>query len=415
MNPIPDRREIPGSLAAGTAAIEAGDPLPACSTAGGVAAARTPPAAAGGGRKPVPAGEVARLYRLGLTMSEIAGTFQVSAWVIGSRLDEAGVGRRAPGERAGLPVDQAVRRYRRQPHLLGELAAGLGIDPQLLADRAAQPALASRGQGAWRADVRAADVAGLYRAGWTVKQIAGRYHTATGTVLRRLEQAGVARRPRSAPTPFPAEEAARRVREEAATFAALAREYGVSDTVVRTRMAAMGVPAAARAPRVPAADIARLYQGGLTMRGIAAQHEVSRWTVSARLRSAGVTPRPAGKPLPVAEAAARYAAGDSLEAIAARYQVRASTVAVRLTAAGITLRPPGGRRVPVPVEEAISLYAGGQTMAQLAIRYGVCPTVIYNRLAEAGAPIRRRTGFKQVDAGLLAGFAAQIGLQGSLP
>jgi hypothetical protein len=63
------------------------------------------------------------------------------------------------------------------------------------------------------------------------------------------------------------------------------------------------------------------------------------------------------------------------------------------------------------VEEAAGLYAAGQTMAELAARYGVCETVIYNRLAEAGAPIRRRTDFKQVDAGLLASFAAQIGLE----
>ncbi len=134
-------------------------------------AARTPAppsaAVAGGRRKPAPAAEIARLYRLGLTMGEIAGIYRVSAWVIGSRLEEVGVGRRAPGEQTGLPVDRAVRRYRRQPHLLGELAAGLGIHPQFLVDRAVRPASAGRGQGTYRADVRAADVAGLYRAGWT--------------------------------------------------------------------------------------------------------------------------------------------------------------------------------------------------------------------------------------------------------
>jgi hypothetical protein len=122
-----------------------------------VTAARTPASAPAPGvrRKPAPAAEVVRLYWAGLTMGEIAGIFQVSAWVIGSRLEEAGVRRRAPGEQGGLPVDRAVRRYRRQPHLLRELAAGLGIHPQLLVDRAARPAPADRGQGTWRADVRA--------------------------------------------------------------------------------------------------------------------------------------------------------------------------------------------------------------------------------------------------------------------
>jgi hypothetical protein len=42
-------------------------------------------------------GEVARLYRLGLRMAEIAVIFGVSAWTVAARLDRAGVARRAPG------------------------------------------------------------------------------------------------------------------------------------------------------------------------------------------------------------------------------------------------------------------------------------------------------------------------------
>jgi DNA-binding transcriptional ArsR family regulator len=382
--------------------------------------ARTPapPPVAGGRRKPAPPAEAARLYRLGLTMAEIAGIFQVSAWVIGSRLDEAGVARRAPGGQGSLPLDRAVRRYRRQPHLLGELAAGLGICPQLLADRAARPAPASRGQGTYRADVRAADVARLYQAGWTVKQIAAKYRTATGTILRRLDAAGVTRRPKSTPADFPVDEAARRVRENRATFAALGREYGVSEDTIRYHMTARGVAAAVHAPRVllgvPPADIALLYEAGLTLGEIAALLGVSRWVIAARLDDAGLARRPAGKPLPVAEAAVWYERGDSLAALGARYRMHASTVHGKLTAAGITLRPPGGRRIPVPVEEAAALYAAGRTMAQLAGQYGVCETVIYNRLTEAGTPLRRKTDFKQVDTGLLAALAARIGI-GALP
>lgn len=367
----------------------------------------------------VAAGEVARLYRLGLTMTEIAGIYHVTAWVIGSRLDQAGVARRAAGSRAGLPVDKAVRRYRRQPGLLAELAAELGISAQLIVDRAARPAPADRGHGTYRADVRPQDVADLYRAGWTVGQIAGRYQVAAATILRRLDSAGTARRPASLPAAFPAGEAARRVREEGASFAGLAREYGVSAGAVGYQMAARGVPAAVHAPRVlraaPPEGIARLYEDGLTVAEIAALHQVSRWVIAARLDAAGVARRPRGKPLPVAEAAALYRDGDSLAALAARYGVSARTVWGKLTAAGIGLRPPGGRRIAVPVGEAVELYEAGHTMARLAGRYGVCETVIYNRLTEAGAPIRRRTGnFKQVDTGLLAGLARQIGL-GVLP
>lgn len=371
---------------------------------------------ASGRRAAAPAGEVPRLYRLGLTMAEIAAIYQVSAWVIGSRLDQAGVARRAAGGRAGLPVDKAVRRYRRQPHLLAELAAGLGISAQLIVDRAARPAPGDRGHGTYRADVRAQDVAGLYRAGWTVGQIAARYHVAATTILNRLDSAGTVRRPASLPASFPAGEAARRVREEGASFAGLAREYGVSAGAVRYNMAARGVPAAVHAPRVlravPAPALARLYEDGLTLAEIAALHQVSRWVIAARLDAAGVTRRPRGKPLPIIEAAALYRNGDSLAALAARYGMSARTVWGKLTAAGIGLRPPGGRRIAIPVSEAAGLYTAGHTMAQLAGRYRVCETVIYNRLTEAGAPIRHKTGgFKQVEAGLLAALARQIGLE----
>jgi len=96
----------------------------------GLAASRDLP----GTGHPLDERKVARLYRLGLTMAEIAGICQVSAWVIGARLDRAGVVRRARSQQAGLlPLDRAVRRYRRQPRLLGELAAQLGISAEVIA------------------------------------------------------------------------------------------------------------------------------------------------------------------------------------------------------------------------------------------------------------------------------------------
>jgi DNA-directed RNA polymerase specialized sigma24 family protein len=54
-----------------------------------------------------------RLYGLGLTMAEIAGVYGVSAWTIASRLDRAAVPRRRRGSQARLPVQKAVRSYRR--------------------------------------------------------------------------------------------------------------------------------------------------------------------------------------------------------------------------------------------------------------------------------------------------------------
>ncbi len=163
-----------------------------------------PGALPGGKRGKAPGAEVARLYGLGLTMTEIAGLYRVSAWTIASRLDQAGVPRRRPKDLGGVsPVQRAVRRYRRQPHRLEELAADLGMCAQLIADRAAQPERRRPGRPRDRTDVPAAEVAGLYPAGWTVAQIAARYHTASSTVLHRLDAAGVARRAKSTPVPFP--------------------------------------------------------------------------------------------------------------------------------------------------------------------------------------------------------------------
>ena len=374
----------------------------------------TPRAAASGRSVVAPAGEVVRLYRLGLTMAEIAGIHRVSEWTIAARLDEARVRRRAPGSRTTLPLERAVRAYRRQPHRLGELAARLGISAQLIVDRSLKPALRDRGQGLYRADVRAGDVARLYQAGWTVGQIARKYRAAAATILRRLDEAGVPRRPTSVPVPFPVDEAARRVQEEGISFAELARTYQVGVDSVRGQLAARGVRAPRHAPRVlrgvPATQIVTLYGTGLSMTRIAGIYGVSPWVIGARMDTAGAARRPAGKPIPLQEAAASYRAGASVADLAARYGMSVRTVNRKLASAGITLRPPGGRRKDIPVEEAAALYAAGDTMRQLAERYQVCETVIYNRLCEAGVPIRRKTEFKQVDTDLLARLARQAGL-----
>jgi uncharacterized protein (DUF433 family) len=375
-----------------------------------------------------PVDEVVRLYRLGLTMTEIAGVYGVSAWTIASRLDEAGVARRHAKDRAAvLTVDRAVRRYRRQPHRLGELAAEMGISAQLILDRAAQPERGRRGQPRDRADVRTGEVADLYRAGWTAAQIAARYHTAASTVLRRLDEAGVARRPKSTPVPFPVEEAGRRLQQDGTTLAQLARDYHVGVSAVRGQLRARGILAPPLAgPRVlrgvPPGEIAGWYAAGLTTAQIGARYGVSGDTVRARLRAAGVrlrrVPPPlTTKPVPMSEAAARYRQGATLAELAASYAVTRQTIRRKLTASGVTLRSPrpgrpghGPGRIPIPVEEAAQLYRSGQTLRQVAGRYGVCETVIYNRLTEAGVSLRRKTDRKQVGPALLARLAQQVGL-----
>jgi uncharacterized protein (DUF433 family) len=364
-----------------------------------------------------PVAEVVRLYGLGLTMAEIAGIYGVSAWTIASRLDRGGVPRRprTTGSQARLPVEKPVRRYRRQPHRLGELAAELNVSAQLIADRARRSGRGRSGMGRRRADVPADQVAGLYQAGWKVSDIAARYDTAASTVLRRLDDAGMARRPRSVLVAFPVDEAARRVVQGGASFAGLARAYQVGVDVVRARLRARGIaPPPPTGPRVlrgiPAAQLAGLYASGLSMAQIAAHYGVCRETISSRLRAAGVARRHPAKPVPVGETAALYRQGATLTGLAAKYTVSAKTIKRRLTNVGVPLRPGGGQLIPIPVQEAARLYTSGQTLRQLARRYQVSERVIHDRLAEAGIPLRRKTDPKQVDPELLARLARQVGL-----
>jgi uncharacterized protein (DUF433 family) len=364
-------------------------------------------------------------------MAEIAGLHGVSAWIIASRLERAGVPRRrAKDGKTVLPVDRAVRCYQRQPDRLAELAADLGVAAQVIVDRAQRPARGRRGQRRDRVDVPADQVTSLYRAGWTVTRIAASYSTTTATVLRRLDEAGVARRPRGPRVRFPVEEAAWQVEHEGVGFAQLARDYGVGVEAVRGQLRARGIQTPPQTgPRVlrgiPAAEITSLYASGLTMAQIGASYGVSRETIRARLHAAGVIPRQvtagpvtsgrvnlrrAVKPIPVQEAAARYRQGTTLTELAASYAVTARTVRRQLLAAGVPLRSRGPGRIPIPVVEAAELYASGQTLRQVAARYGVCETVIYDRFTEAGLPLRRKTDRKQVDPELLVHLAQQIGL-----
>jgi transposase-like protein len=241
--------------------------------------------------------EVVRLYGLGLTMAEIANLYGVSAWIIASRLDQAGVRRRRTSDpQAALPIEKAVASYHKQPHRLEEFAADLGISAGLIVDRAQRPGRGRRGLRRDRADVPASEVADLYQAEWTVTQIAASYRTTTATVLRRLDQAGIPRRPRTARVQFPVAEAARRVQQERVSFAQLARDYGVGVDAVRGQLRARGICAPpTTGPRVlvgvPATQIAGLYAAGLTMAHIAARLGVSPDTIRVRLLAAGVTPR----------------------------------------------------------------------------------------------------------------------------
>jgi uncharacterized protein (DUF433 family) len=266
-----------------------------------------------------------------------------------------------------------------------------------------------------RSDVLAKDVAAHYQAGETVYQVAAHFHVAPSTVLRRLDEAGVARRPRSTPVLFPVDEAIRRVQQDGTTFAQLARDYQVGVDAVRGQLRARGIHAPPLSnPRVlrdiPNSQIAALYRSGLTIAKLAAHFGVSSDTIRTRLRAAGIAARARASSIPAQDVVTLYQQGTTVRALAAAYNVSVWTIYRRLRAAAVTMRSSGPQRLQIPLDEATRLYLSGHTLKQLATRYGVSETIVSNRLSEAGTPMRRKTDRKNVDAELLAALAREAGL-----
>lgn len=266
-----------------------------------------------------------------------------------------------------------------------------------------------------RSDVLAKDVAAHYQAGETVYQIAAHFHVAASTVLRRLYEAGVARRPRSTPVLFPVEEAIGRVQQDGTTFAQLARDYQVGVDAVRGQLRARGIGAPPLSnPRVlrdiPNSQIATLYRSGLTIAKLAAHYGVSSDTIRTRLLAAGIVARSRTRSIPAQEIVRLYQQGATVRDLAATYNVSVWTIYRRLRAAGVKMRSSGPQPLQIPLDEAARLYLSGRTLKQLAGRYGVSETIVSNRLNAVGTPMRRKTDRKRVDPELLAALARDVGL-----
>jgi transposase-like protein len=144
------------------------------------------------------------------------------------------------------------------------------------------------------------ELAAAYRAGATLRELAERYGVSDGTVLHRLQELGVERRPGSVVLALDVE-AIRDAYRGGESMDAIAKHHGVSTAAVRERLLRSGEPIrpVGVAPALPDVDdihaaLAEAYAGGASLGDLARETGVSVGAVRRRLLAAGVPMRPAG-------------------------------------------------------------------------------------------------------------------------
>jgi transposase len=164
--------------------------------------------AAGVPRRPSPAAarndirddQIVRLYtRTGYTAAEIAERLGCSTSLVYFRLERRGIVRRARAPRGGRGVRPAdaelAHRYRDYGLSLRDLAGRYGVSARAVHGWLIAAGIDRRPPGAGRVACDGADPVALYQAGWSAPAIADRVGCSPSIIYRRLDVAGVARRP----------------------------------------------------------------------------------------------------------------------------------------------------------------------------------------------------------------------------
>ena len=237
----------------------------------------------------------------------------------------------------------------------------------------------------------------------TTQEIAKRAGTSSGTVWKRLVDAGVQMRPRGVTPRLSDDELRQMYIDQGLSTLQIAERTGMSSSGVTSALQRAGIPRRGAAVlTVDDETLQRLYvHERIDADQLAARFDVPPWTVRRRLRAAGIQ-RPAGSPpggfVPAETELRRwYVDGQaSLAELAAHYRVPATTVRRWLELRGIALRQvpelQGGRAgdpVRLSRDELWELYVEqGLTASQIGDRVGATKDVIMTALHAQRIPVR---------------------------
>ena len=344
--------------------------------------------------------KIVQLYEEGATVQSLAKTLGVSLEMIRTLLLKRGVKLRGRGgqpsaEPSELVADPGeVARLYRAGHAIKEVAAAMGCTAWQVRTVLLKLGVKLRGRAGNRGDdfrpppMPAETVAALYAAGAGLERVAAKAGVSRKKAKRMLRDQQVPLRGRAEATRHP--EQSRNISDQTvvrryragATLESLAIAAGSNAPVIRRILADQGValrPMLAQL-NIPEERIASLYRDGSSLGNIAALAGCSRAVIRRILRRDGVAIRNAielniqrgVKPRITVEAMqARYETGSSLSQIAAAAGIHLARVATILHRRGMKLRGRGAtpladtERVKIPPEKMVELYLAGKTILQI--------------------------------------------------
>jgi len=374
-----------------------------------------------------PPEKIEQLYEEGATVQSLAKLLGVSRELIRTLLLKRGVKLRGrggrlpsaePGDLVAAP-DEVARRYRAGQGI-AEIAASVGETAWQVRTVLLKLGVQLRGRAGNRDDelkpplVPAEEVAKLYAEGLGLEPVAARAGVSRKKVRRLLREQRVPVRGRAEAMRQPAQ--ARRISDRAvarryragATLDALAIAAGSTVPVIRRILADQGV--ALRPKLVPMRlseeQIASRYRAGSSLAQLAAEAGCSSlYPIRRILQRAGVpfrgktdlnVQRGARPQLTEEAMQVRYEAGSSLSQIAAVANIHPARVATILHRRGVKLRRRGAtrladtERIKILPERMVELYLAGSTLEQIAVLAGSNRDRIADILRRRGVSIRRR-------------------------
>jgi len=172
----------------------------------------------------------------------------------------------------------------------------------------------------------------------------------------------------------------------------LAKKYGVSDSTIRNRLSEAGVQTRTHAEsrrwiELPVDQIASDYQSGMSPKQLAKKYGVSEVVIRSRLKEAGVRKITAKERnmmnAPMEQIISDYQSGMSLKKLGEKYGVSNNTIRKRLIEAGVQQERRGRKKIDTPMAQIWFDYESGMSPKDLGEKYGINHQTIRNRLKEA--------------------------------